>query len=176
MKTNTKKTVTLAMLAAISVVLATFIRIPYPAAPFLEYDPADVSVIIASLLFGPVSGIIVTIVVSVVQGLTVSASSGLVGIAMHIFATGMYAIITGVFKGNGSFKRTLIAVIFGALSMTIVMVPLNMIFTPLFMGQPFETVQAMILPIIIPFNLIKSVTNGVFALVIYLTVKKSKIL
>lgn len=176
MKTNTKKTVTLAMLAAVSVILATFIRIPFPGAPFLEYDFADVSIIIASLLFGPVSGIILTIVVSVLQGLTVSASSGFVGIAMHIFSTGMYAIIVGVFKGDRSFKRVVTAVTMGALAMTVIMIPLNMIFTPLFMGQPFEAVKSMLLPIIIPFNLIKSVINGIVAVIVYFIVKKTKII
>ena len=176
MKSNTKKMVTLAMLAAVSVVLATFIRIPFPTAPFLEYDPADVSIIIAALLFGPINGLIVTVVVSVILGLTVSASSQIVGIIMHIFATGMYAIIAGVFKGTGTFKRIIAAVAAGAIAMTVIMIPLNMIFTPLFMGQPFSAVQAMILPVIIPFNLIKSVVNGIIAIVLYYGIKKAKII
>ena len=50
---NTKKMVTIAMLMAVSVVLVAFIHFPImPAAPFLEYDPADIPIFIGTFLFG----------------------------------------------------------------------------------------------------------------------------
>ena len=41
------------------------------------------------------------------------------------------------------------------------MIPLNLIFTPLFMGSPVDAVLEMILPIILPFNLMKAGINAV---------------
>ena len=175
MKTNTKQNVTLAMLSAVSIMLVALIRIPFPGAPFLEYDPADVSIIIATLLFGPASGIIVTLIVSILQGITVSSSSGIIGIIMHIFSTGIYVLVIGLINKKGN-NRVVLAVSLGALAMTLSMIVWNMIFTPLFMGQPFETVKAMLLPIIIPFNLIKSVLNGMIAVPVYFIIKKAKII
>ena len=91
-----RKLVTMAMLAALSIVLVYVVHFPiFPAAPFLEYDPADIPIFIGTFLFGPVSGLLLTVVTSVVQGLTVSASSGPIGILMHIFATGSFALIAG---------------------------------------------------------------------------------
>ncbi len=89
--TGREKTVRLAkmgMLVAISVVLVYFIHFPiFPAVAFLEYDPADIPILIGTFAFGPVAGVLLTIVTSVVQGVTVSAASGAYGIIMHIIAT-----------------------------------------------------------------------------------------
>lgn len=61
-KMNTAKLAKLALLAAISCVLMLLIRIPFPPAPFLVYDPADIPIYITTFAFGPVSGLIVTVV------------------------------------------------------------------------------------------------------------------
>ena len=93
--TNLKKLATLGVLAACSVVLMLAVRIPFPPAPFLEYDPADIPILIGTFLFGPVAGFALTVVVSLLQGLTVSAGSGWIGIVMHVAATGCFALLAG---------------------------------------------------------------------------------
>lgn len=48
----TMQLVKLAMLSAISVVLVYFIHFPiFPVVPFLEYDPADISILIGTFAF-----------------------------------------------------------------------------------------------------------------------------
>ena len=47
------------------------------------------------------------------------------------------------------------------------MVLMNMIFTPLFMGAPLETVLAMMVPAIIPFNLLKAGINCTVTFLLY---------
>ena len=65
---RTRRLVEMAMLAAISIVLVMLIRIPLiPAAPFLEYDMADVPVLLAAFLISPGAGLLVLFVVSVIQ-------------------------------------------------------------------------------------------------------------
>ena len=67
-----RKLVVMALLAAISIVLVYAIHLPLiPAVPFLEYDPADIPILIAALAYGPLSGILLTVAVSVLQGVTV---------------------------------------------------------------------------------------------------------
>uniref|UniRef100_UPI003AB1823D ECF transporter S component n=1 Tax=Anaerotignum lactatifermentans TaxID=160404 RepID=UPI003AB1823D len=66
----------LGMLGAISLILVATVHFPIiPAAPFLEYDPADVPILIGTFAFGPVAGFLLTVVVSIIQGMTVSAAS-----------------------------------------------------------------------------------------------------
>lgn len=60
-----------------------------------------------------------------------------------------------------------IALILGALVQTAAMVLMNMIFTPLFMGAPLETVLALMIPAIIPFNVLKAGINGVITFFLY---------
>ncbi len=165
---NTKKMVTLAMLSALSVILVMLIRIPWPGAPFLEYDPADVPILITTLMYGPSAGLIVTVAVSLIQGLTVSSGSGIIGIIMHILATGFYVLFSGViYKKARNTKGMIIALSFGALVSTLIMLLWNVWFTPIFLGTPAEAVVKMLVPVILPFNLVKTVSNGVFAFLLY---------
>ena len=83
MKTSTKKLTTMAMLAALSIVLISIVHFPlFPSAPWMEYDPADIPIFIGTFLFGPISGLLLTVAVSVIQGVTVSAASGPIGIVI----------------------------------------------------------------------------------------------
>lgn len=168
-KMSTRIMVSSAMLAAISIVLVAAIHFPLiPAAAFLEYDPADIPILIGAFAYGPVAGLVLAIVVSVIQGLTVSAGSGIIGIVMHIFATGACAFVAGsIYKKNKTRKMALIALVVGALVQTIAMVIMNLIFTPLFMNVPLDVVISMMVPIIIPFNLAKAGINGAITFILY---------
>ena len=54
---------------AISVALVYLIHFPiFPAVAFLEYDPADIPILIGTFVFGPLSGIVLTVVTSVITG------------------------------------------------------------------------------------------------------------
>ena len=55
------------------------------------------------------------------------------------------------------------------LTMTLVMIPMNLIFTVHAFGVPHDVVMALMLPGIIPMNLIKSVVNCVLAGVLFKT-------
>lgn len=163
------KFVYLAMFAALSVVLVYFVHFPIlPAAPFLEYDPADVPILIATFAFGPLWGVLLTLVVAVIQGVTVSASGGFWGILMHFLATGTMALVAGaIYRKLHSRKGAVIALCAGALSMTLIMIPLNLIIDPLYMGVSTKVVAGLLLPAIIPFNAIKSVLNCLLTFLVY---------
>ena len=64
MKIKTKQLTQMAVLAAMSILLVYLIHFPiFSAAPFLEYDPADIPIFIGTFLFGPVGGLVLTGVV-----------------------------------------------------------------------------------------------------------------
>ena len=169
--TGREKTVRLAkmgMLVAISVVLVYFIHFPiFPAVAFLEYDPADIPILIGTCAFGPVAGVLLTIVTSVVQGVTVSAASGAYGIIMHIIATSVLVIVAGViYKFNKTRKGAVIALICGTAAMAVVMIGANLIITPLFMGVPRSMVWDL-MPFIVGFNAIKAGINSIVTFFLY---------
>ena len=55
---NSTKLAKMAMLVAVSIVLVALIHLPIlPMVPFLEYDPADIPILLGSFAFGPGAGI-----------------------------------------------------------------------------------------------------------------------
>lgn len=167
--TTTQRLTTMAMLTALSIVLVALIHFPlFPAAAFLEYDPADIPIFIGTFLFGPIAGLILTLVVSVIQGMTVSAGAGIIGILMHFLATGSFALLAGsIYQRRRTRMGAMLAIICGVIAMTLMMVICNLIFTPIFMGTPIDVVVDMLVPIIIPFNLLKAGMNGAITYIIY---------
>ena len=168
-KTNVTKMVVAAMCIALSVALIALIHLPIiPAAGWLEYDPGDIPLIILSFLYGPLWALAGTVIACAIQALTVSAGSGFIGFCMHFFATGLYVLISGivyrVFKRD--YKAAIIAALIAFIAACVAMVPLNLIFTPMY-GVPVETVREMLIPAIIPFNLIKFGINTVISLILY---------
>ena len=166
---NTRKLTTLAMLAALAIVLVALIHFPLvPAAPFLEYDPADIPIFIGTFLFGPAAGLALTAVVCVIQGVRVSAASGPIGIIMHFLATGTFVLLAGnLYRAHRTRKAALLGLAAGTLAMTAVMCVCNLVFTPLFMGSPVGEVVKLLLPAIIPFNLLYAALNGAVTLLVY---------
>ncbi len=169
---NTRKLTTMAILAAISVVLVYLVHFPiFPAASYLEYDPADIPLMIAAFMYGPVAGLLVTAVTCAIQAMTVSASSGIIGFFMHFFATGALVIVSGIISRKcKSNIGNVVALIVGILVATFLMIPLNLIFTPMY-GTPIEAVKSLLFPVIVPFNLIKFTLNSVITFLVYTAIK-----
>lgn len=171
-----KKMVTIGILAAISIILVYLIKFPiFPVAPFLEYDPADIPIFICTLVLGPIEGLVLTLIVCIIQGITISSQSGIIGIMMHFFATGSFVLIAGlVHNHKRTTKRLVIALLAGVLTWQVTMVLWNLVFTPIFLGTPFKEVVKL-LPIIIIFNLIKAGVNAGITMLVYKGLQKSKI-
>jgi riboflavin transporter FmnP len=164
----------LGLLSAISILLVAIIHIPiFPWASFLEYDPADIPILLGTILYGPISGFVMTVVVSLIQGFTVSAQSGIMGIIMHIFATGSLVLISGFFyKKKPTTKGLLAGLGLGSLAMIVIMILLNLVLTPIFLGAPVQAVIDLLIPAIIPFNVIKAVLNAGIAFILYDRIKR----
>ena len=167
-KITTVRLAKMAMLVAISIVLVSFIHFPIiPVVPFLEYDPADIPILLGTFAFGPLGGIIITVITAIIQGMTVSAASSWYGIVMHIAATGAFVLTAGlIYKKHHTKKGAIAALAFGVLAMTLIMIPANLIMTPIFMGAPRSAVVAL-LPAIIAFNFIKAGINAIVTFLIY---------
>jgi len=175
------------VMSGIAVVLAMLIHFPIiPAMTFLEYDPADVMIYLCTYLFGLPIGLAMTVVVSVIQGITVSSSSGIIGILSHILATGGFAcssyavfcLIKKITKKNqNEGKKDTVAIIGGTLSGVLVMVIVctlwNILVTPMHMGIDRDFLIKNYLPFIVLFNVFKGGLNGVISGVLYFPLGKA---
>jgi len=169
MKNKTNKLVRIAVLSALSIVLVMLIKFPIiPSAPFLEYEPGDVPMLVAAFMYGPVAGLVMTVIVSTIQAFTVSAAAGWVGLVMHVIATGTFVVVSGViYKRFHTFKGAFAALAAGSISMVLVMIPSNLFFSVRFYGFPYDAVIAMLPTAILPFNLIKSLANSLIVILVY---------
>jgi len=168
-----KKLVRMALLAATSVALVWLVHFPiFPPVGFLEYDPADIPILIGTFAYGPIGGIILTLVASVIQGTTVSAGSGIYGIIMHVLATSTLSGVSGlIYSKNKTRKGAVIGLVAGCISMVIVMFAANLLITPHFMGVTVEQVWGL-MHLIVLFNLIKSVINSAVTFLIYKSISR----
>lgn len=168
MSNKTKKLTFGAMLCAIAYVVMMLIHVKLvPAAPFLTYDPKDVVIALGGLIWGPGMAAIVTAVVALVEMVTVS-DTGIIGCIMNFVSTFAFAGTAAViYKKKHTLSGAVIGLVAGCLVMTGVMLLWNYILTPIYMGTPREQVAGMLLPIFLPFNLLKAVLNAAFTFLLY---------
>lgn len=166
-KLNAKAISKLAMMAAISLVLLLLVRIPFPPAPFLVYDPADVPIYISAFAYGPWAGLVVTVIVSFIQAFMLGGD-GLYGFLMHVVATGICAVVIGLlYQHKKTKKNAIISLIVGVLVTVIVMIGMNLLVTPFYMGVEVKAVAVMLPTVIIPFNLLKAGINSFLTFLLY---------
>jgi len=181
----------MAMLTALSVVLV-FVTIPYPLAPFLLYDFADVPVLMAAFLFGAGPSLIVLFVAAFIQAMFLGGN-GPIGLLMHFVASGSLVLLAGsIYQKRAQTTRgMIIGMLAGTLLMTALMIPLNFIFAPqVLSGIPiplaasvffhggvgaypaeaiavYQQVKGLLLIGILPFNLTKAGANCVICFILF---------
>lgn len=156
----------MAMLTAIAVVADIFLRLPNIGG-FLTYEPKDVILTIGAFIFGPIAGLIMSLIVCLIEMVTVS-TTGLIGLLMNFLASGIFVGVASViYYRKKTLSRAVIGLVAGSLSMIAIMLLWNYIMTPIFMGVPKEAVLEMFLPLLIPFNAIKAGLNSALVLLLY---------
>jgi len=160
------------VLAAVSIVLVLLIRIPiFPSAPYLEYDMADIPILLGAFLLGPAAGLEILFVASAIQAFFLGGN-GIIGLIMHFCASGALILVAALVYQRGKNTKSMIAgLVLGSLAMTLCMIPLNLIFTVHFFGVPYDVVVAGLIPITIPFNLIKAGLNSILFFLIYKSIR-----
>lgn len=164
-KFSTHHLVIISLLSAVAYVTMLVGRVPM-IVDFLKYDPKDVVIMLSGLAFGPGVTILMSLIISFIEMITVSAD-GPIGFLMNVLSTVAYvtpAII--IYRKNYTTKNLVIGLAVGTILTTIVMTGWNYIITPFYLQIPRETVVGMLLPIIIPSNLIKySINSGIVILI-----------
>lgn len=172
MKKNlTKKMAIIAMFAAMSYVITVISHYLHltivPSVPFLTYDPKDIIICIGGFVLGPIASLIISIVVSFLEMITIS-TTGFYGCIMNIFSTCAFVIpATLIYKTKKSFMGAILSLITGFVSVAISMTLWNIIITPIYMGiERNLLIQNFLLPIVI-FNLVKTSVNVAAILLLY---------
>lgn len=165
MNDKVKRLVTLGMLSAVAYIAVFFLRIPVVL--FLSYEPKDVVITIGGLIFGPAASLIISVVVSFIEYLTISGT-GLWGLLMNVLSTCSFACTAAwIYKRRHSMRGAVTGLLAGVCVMVPVMLLWNYLITPIYMGQPREAVEALLIPAFLPFNLFKGAMNAALTLILY---------
>ena len=162
---SVKQMVMLALLAAIAYMMVSLVRIPVVL--FLKYEPKDVIITIGGFLFGPMASFVVSLLVSLIEMVTIS-ETGPIGALMNLLSTCCFACTASyIYKKNRTMTGAIMALVIGTVFMTGAMLLWNWLITPLYMGYPREAVAEMLVPVFLPFNLLKAGLNTAFVLFLY---------
>ena len=165
---KTRKLVTLAILSALAFIVMVLIKIPvFPAVPFLNYEPKDVIIAIGGFLYGPLSALAMSVVVSLVEMVTVS-TTGIYGAIMNILSSCTFACTAAIIYKKW---RTLPGAASGLAGGIIITVPVmllwNYLIVPIYMGAPREYVATLLFPYFLPFNLLKYGLSAAITMLVY---------
>ena len=160
-----RKMVLIAMLAAIAYLIVAYIRIPVIL--FLKYEPKDVIITIGGFLLGPMASFIISLVVSLVEMVTIS-ETGPVGCLMNLLSTCSFACTaTLIYKRRHNLKGAVLGLVAGSVTMIAIMLLWNWLISPLYMGVTRETIAQMLIPMFLPFNALKAGLNSALILFLY---------
>ena len=171
---STRKLVLAAMFAALAYIVMVAIHIHIvAAAPFLTYDPKDVILAVCGFTLGPIPALMTAAVVALLEMITVS-TTGPIGFIMNLLSSAAFMLPSAALYAK---KRTLRAAATG-LTLGVVLAVASMLLwnyfiTPLYMGMPREAVAAMLVPVFLPFNLIKWALNAALTMLVYKPVSRA---
>ncbi|MEG1742461.1 MAG: ECF transporter S component [Acetivibrio sp.] len=188
---TTKQIVTIGLLSALAYGLM-LIHLPFKFLGFLELEFSDVPAIIASLAFGPVSGIMVELIKNIIKVITATTTGG-VGELANFLISACYILPLGYLfhKLKGKYK-TLISFSVGILGFILAGIVVNYFITvPLYanlfggmnvvVGAASATIPlikdlgTIVILGITPFNLVKGIMISVVGFMVYKTFHKSLI-
>lgn len=142
---------------------------------FLSYEPKDAIIVIAGFIFGPLSCLILSILVPLIEFLTVS-NTGPWGFLMNAIASCAFTVPAAwIYSKKRTMGGAVLGLTVGVLFMTGVMLIWNYIVTPYYMAmgpvtdvaEKRKMVGGMLTSVFLPFNLIKGGMNAGLAMLLY---------
>lgn len=159
-----KKMAVLALFIAFGYIFMFVFRIHIS---FLTLDFKDVFITMAGFVYGPISALAVALIESILELVTVSGT-GFWGAVMNFAGSAAFAVTASlIYKYNKTFKGAVVGLITSAFSMTAIMLLLNLVITPIYTHTSIDVVKRMILPLLLPFNALKSILNAAITFLLY---------
>ena len=164
-KTDIKRIALIGMFSALAFIVLLLCRIPIVL--FLKYEPKDVIITIGGFILGPTASLLISVIVSLIEFATISGT-GIWGLIMNVLSTCSFACTAAyIYKKDRTLRGAVLGLITGCIFMSAVMLAWNWLITPIYMKVPRETVQGMLIPTFLPFNLLKGSLNAALTMLLY---------
>lgn len=157
----------LSMLTGIAYVVMLLSKMLPQVSGFLQFDLKDTIICIGGFVFGPLAAAIISILVAFIEMLSAS-DTGPIGFLMNVLATCAFCCTAAfVYRRRHTKRGAVVGLALGVIALTAVMVLWNYLITPLYMGIPRDVVAGMLVPVFLPFNLVKGGLNMALILLLY---------
>lgn len=168
-KNNVHLIANIAVLSAIAIVLQYIV--PFKVGGFLDIELSDFPAILASLAFGPVSGILVELIKNAVH--CAATTTGFVGELANFLVNGVFVLVIGlIYKFHRTKGGAAIALLCGTVVMTAAAIFSNrFLLLPLYL--PKEIYWETIFTLITPFNIVRGLS---LSLITFLSYKKLRLI
>ena len=118
------------------------------------------------------AGLIVTVLASFIQAFFLGGD-GIYGFLMHVIATGILVMVAStIYRKFHTRPGAVVGLVLGTIAMGVGMMIANHFITPFYMGVPTEMVDAMLVTVILPFNLLKAGINSAITFLVYKAVSR----
>lgn len=162
---STRQLVTMALMCAIGVLLS-FVEFPLlPGVAWLKYDASMMPAMVCGFAFGPGAGLAVGVVGAIIHGILMADFTGAAMNTLVVFGFVLPAAL--VYKRSRSYKFAIVGLVLSCIGAVAMSVVGNLLLTPAWLGVPLQAVVDMLIPVLIPFNLLKGLLNSVLTLVVY---------
>lgn len=158
----------LAMLTAITYVVMCLSKLLPEVLGILQFDLKDTVICIGGFIFGPLAAAAVAIVVAFIEMITVSGTF-FIGFIMNVLATCAFCCTASfIYKKKHTMAGAVIGLACGTVVLAVVMTLWNWLITPLYLENVTrEQITGMLIPVFLPFNLIKGGMNMAVTLLLY---------
>ncbi|MBT1171690.1 ECF transporter S component [Bifidobacterium sp. SO4] len=159
---STRRIAMYALFVALAMV-TSFIEFPITPVTWLKYDPSGIVCLIAGFAYGPSAAVIVSVL----------------GFVPHVFADPwgtLMAVLVAlclsvpaslIYRKARTRKGAAIGILAGAVLAIVAAIVGNLIVTPIYAHMTVSAVAAMIVPILLPFNIAKMAIHAVVTFLIY---------
>lgn len=169
-----RRLVGIAVFSALAFVVALVCQIIPPIAGFLSLDFKDAVIAMASFIYGPLSAVIISLIVALLELITVGLSTtGWYGFVMNFISSAVFSLTAClIYRRIKSLNGALLSFVSAVIVTVGTMLLLNIFVTPLYMAQigvPIDRggVVDMIPKVLLPFNLSKALLNSAIAMILY---------
>lgn len=140
---------------------------------FLTFDAKDAILTLAAFLYGPLAGVVASLVVSFVEFFTIS-DTGVYGFLMNFASSAVFAGVAGlIYRYRHTLSGAILGLAAAVVSMTVVMLIMNLVITPYYMNCSVQDVVALIPTLLLPFNLMKAIMNAALTYLLYRPVRSA---
>lgn len=140
---------------------------------FLTFDAKDAVITTGAMFFGPLTALVSSAVVALLELITVS-DTGIYGCIMNFISSAAFSVTASlIYKYRRKLSGAITALIGAVVAMVACMMVANLLITPFYMHVTVNDVHRLIPTLLFPFNLTKGFLNASLVLLLYKPVTRA---